>query len=267
MKFAFAIFKDMNESDSRRKFIQVAAMAGFATICFQGFDARGTLPAVRPNRKLKNGAVILFQGDSITDGNRGRNTDPNHIMGHGFAFSIASRIGADYPEKKYQFYNRGISGNKINDLEKRWQTDTLDLKPDVLSMLVGVNDASSIVFKREPQITIENFESTYKSLLNQTLAQFPELIIVLCEPFILQVGRVKENWEAYHADITKRQEVVRKLASEFRAVFVGFQEVFDKACSKAPADYWIWDGVHPTVAGHELMAREWLKQVGKRSSF
>ena len=89
----------------------------------------------------------------------------------------------------------------------------------------------------------------------------------LCEPFILKVGDVKDNWEAYHSDIEQRKAVVRKLAEENDAVFVGFQEVFNKACERAQADYWIWYGVHPTVAGHELMARAWLKQVGKRIKF
>lgn len=216
---------------------------------------------------LKNGAVLLFQGDSITDGNRGRNADPNHIMGHGYAFSIASKIGADYPEKRYQFCNRGISGNKVNDLEKRWQAETLDLKPDVLSILVGVNDSSSVVLRREPLLSVEKYGEIYTSLLEQTKAAFPTILFILCEPFILQVGRVKENWDAYHADIVQRQAIVRKLATKHNAVFVGFQEVFDKACEKAPADYWIWDGVHPTVAGHEIMAREWMKQVEKRIRF
>jgi len=188
-------------------------------------------------------------------------------MGHGYAFSIASRLGADFPEKRLKFFNRGISGNKVNDLATRWQTDTLDLKPDVLSILVGVNDASSIVFKREPLISVEKYEELYRTVLEQTREKLSDIVFVLCEPFILKVGRVKENWDAYSSDIEKRQAVIRKLAREFDAVFVGFQEVFDKACKKAPADYWMWDGVHPTVAGHELMAREWMKQVGKRISF
>jgi lysophospholipase L1-like esterase len=254
-------------TNSRRKFIKGAALTGIAAYCLPSTDAFATASSGNSNPKLKTGAVILFQGDSITDGNRGRNTDPNHIMGHGYAFSIASRVGADYPEKRYQFYNRGISGNKVNDLEKRWQTETLDLKPDVLSILVGVNDSSSVVLKREPFISVEKYEEIYTSLLEQTKVAFPTILFVLCEPFILSVGRVKENWEAYHSDIVQRQAVVRKLATKYNAVFVGFQEVFDQACKKAPADYWIWDGVHPTVAGHELMAREWLKQVGGRISF
>jgi lysophospholipase L1-like esterase len=155
----------------------------------------------------------------------------------------------------------------VNDLEKRWQAETLDLKPDVLSILVGVNDSSSVVLKREPFISVEKYEEIYTSLLEQTKAAFPTILFVLCEPFILKGGRVTENWDAYHSDIIQRQAVVRKLAAKYDTVFVSFQEVFDKACEKAPADYWIWDGVHPTVAGHELMAREWLKQVEKRIRF
>ena len=253
------------ETNSRRKFIKGIALTGVAAVCLPEMSVfAGETNAIQ---KLKDGAVILFQGDSITDGNRGRTADPNHILGHGYQFSIGSRLGANYPEKKYVFYNRGISGNKVIDLEKRWQSDTLDLKPDVLSILVGVNDSSSVVVHWEPVVTVEKYEETYQSLLVQTLAKFPEIVFVLCEPFILPVGRVKENWDTYHSDIVQRQAVVRKLASKYNAVFVAFQEVFDQACEKASADYWIWDGVHPTVAGHELMAREWIRQVEKRIKF
>ena len=251
---------------SRRKFIGNTASAGLAG-CFMPATGALGVNSVQPEKRLKNNAVILFQGDSITDGNRGRNEDPNHIMGHGYAFSIASRVGADFPEKNYKFYNRGISGHKITDLESRWQKDTLDLKPDVLSMLIGVNDAASVIFNRPPVVPVEKYEETYDSLLEQTQSQYPEILFVLCEPFILKVGKVADNLDAYLADISKRREVVKKLAAKFDAVFVPSQEVFNKACEKAPAEYWMWDGVHPTVAGHELLAREWLKQVKSRISF
>ncbi len=252
---------------SRRGFIRSATLTGIAAYCLPQIETFAAIQSEPAKTKLKQGAVILFQGDSITDGNRGRNTDPNHIMGHGYAFSIASRVGADYPEKRYQFYNRGISGNKITDLADRWQTDTLDLKPDVLSILVGINDSNSVILKRDPVVTIEKYEKTYEKLLEQTKSVFPDILFVLCEPFILKVGRIKENWNEYHSDIVQRQAKVRKLAEKYNAVFVGFQEVFDKACEKVPCDYWIWDGVHPTVPGHESMAREWLNQVEKRISF
>ena len=102
--------------------------------------------------------------------------------------------------------------------------------------------------------------------VNSCIVIFPDILFILCEPFILKVGKVKDNWEAYRADMAQRQAIVRKLALQYKAVFVASQEVFDKACEKAPAEYWMWDGVHPTVPGHELLAREWIKQVGKRIS-
>lgn len=254
------------KNNSRRNFLKGMALTGVASLCL---PAAATFASAGSEVKLKarNRMVILFQGDSITDGNRGRNSDPNHIMGHGYAFSIASRLGADFPEKRLMFYNRGVSGNKIVDLEARWQNDTIELNPDVLSILIGVNDSSSVVYKWEPVIPVARYQEGYQSLLEQTKSKFPEIVFVLCEPFILPVGKVKENFDVYHADIVQRQSVVRNLAAKFDAVFVGFQKVFDMACEKAPADYWIWDGVHPTVAGHELMAREWVKMVSNRISF
>ena len=254
------------EPNSRRNFIRGLALTGLATVYLSPMETFAM--DFYNNRKIKpgKGTVILFQGDSITDGNHGRSNDPNHIMGHGYAFSIASRWGAEYPEKRLTFINKGVSGNKISDLASRWQADALDLKPDVMSILIGVNDSSSVVLKWEPIVTVEKYEEIYQSLLDKTKLQFPEIVFVLCEPFILRVGKVKENWDAYKADLTLRQAVVRKLASQYNAVFIGLQEVFNKACEKAPADYWIWDGVHPTVAGHELITREWIRLVGKRIS-
>ncbi len=256
----------MNAS-TRRSFIKKLGLAGAATCCYPGMRLMANINPISEQDRAKKGMVILFQGDSITDGNRGRTADPNHIMGHGYAFSIASRIGADYPEQNYHFINRGISANKIIDLQARWQTDTLDLKPDLLSILIGINDSSSVVVDWKPVVTVEKFEEVYRSLLKETQAQFPDILFVLCEPFILKVGQVKEHWDAYLADVTQRQEVVRKLAKEFTAVYVPFQDVLIKACDRAPADYWIWDGVHPTVAGHELLTREWIKQVETRIKF
>lgn len=254
-------------NNSRRKFIRGVALTGMAAFCLPEMETFASIQSESVKTKLKDGAVILFQGDSITDGNRGRTEDPNHIMGHGYAFSIASRIGADFPEKRYRFYNRGISGNKVSDLEQRWQSDTLDLKPDVLSILVGVNDSNSVIYNRPNPVSVEQYEEIYHELLEKTRSVFPEIILALCEPFVLQVGRMNEKWELSYSDMLKRQEVVRKLSQKYNTVFVGFQEVFDQACEKVPCDYWIWDGVHPTVAGHELMAREWLKQVEKRILF
>lgn len=261
----------MNEvnKSSRRDFLKKAGLISMVAIASPGMLLKAASSKSNSALSIDNkgdGFVFLFQGDSITDGNRGRNTDPNHIMGHGYAFSIASRIGADYPEKKLTFYNRGISGNRVTDLAQRWQKDTLDLKPNVLSILVGINDSSYFIYSKDKAM-VDRYEETYKSLLDQTVQQNPDILFVLCLPFILPVGKVKENWEQYETEVQKRQESIKRIAKSYNALVVDFQQVMTKACDKAPADYWMWDGIHPTVPGHELLAREWIKVVGKKLNF
>jgi len=207
------------------------------------------------------GLTVLFQGDSITDGNRTRNKDWNHVMGHGYAYTIASKLWYEYPDKDFHFFNRGISGNRITHLADRWQIDTLDLNPDLLSILVGINDSSGFI-KGDALCAPDLFEKDYRSLLNLTKERLPHIRLVLCEPFILQVGKVKDNWDAYKKDVVIRQGIVKRLAAEFQAIHIPFQSAFDKALSKAPAEYWIWDGIHPMPAGHELMSRMWIEKVG-----
>ena len=257
---------NQEEKKQRRVFLKKAVITGVGTMFFSKLihanENRSTLSIQNPTKEFR----ILFQGDSITDGNRGRDNDLNHIMGHGYAFSIASRLGADYSEKNLHFYNRGVSGNKITDLAARWQTDTLDIKPDLLSILIGVNDAGS-VFNKKDTVSLEKYEEVYKLLLDQVKEINPEIIFVLNQPFTLPVGNFKDYWEAWHHEIIERQKIVERIAKSYDAIYVRHQDAFDAACKRAPADYWIWDGVHPTVAGHELMAREWINQVKKRLTF
>ena len=242
-------------NNKRRDFIKQAiafsAAAALSPQLLQAMPEGG-------NSKEGDGLTFLFQGDSITDGNRTRNTDWNHVMGHGYQYIIASKLWYDFPEKGLHFFNRGISGSKVIDLAARWQKDTLEIKPDVLSILIGINDISAFI-KGDADFAATQFESGYRSLLNQTKQALPDVQLVLCEPFILQVGQVAERWNDYSSEIQKRQQIVRKLSEEYNTIFVGFQEAFNKALSKAPADYWIWDGVHPMPAGHELMAKEWMR--------
>jgi lysophospholipase L1-like esterase len=224
------------------------------------------MPSKRTETKGGDGFSFLFQGDSITDGNRSRNNDWNHVMGHGYQFIIASKLWYEFPKKGFHFFNRGISGNKVTDLAARWQTDTLDLKPDVLSILIGINDTSAFL-NGNKDYSVEQYGKDYRLLLQQTKQQLPNIQFILCEPFVLPVGRVKEKWEEYSTEVGKRQKIVQQLSKEFNAVFVPLQLAFNKALSKAPADYWIWDGIHPMPAGHELMAIEWLHHVGKKLKF
>lgn len=248
-------------SNSRRDFLKKASLAGVAAIA-----SPALLSASQTNQQYLpdggNGKTILFQGDSITDSGRSFDKDWNHVYGQGYAYLITARTNFDYPGRDYQFLNRGISGNTVNDLAARWQKDTLDLKPDVLSILIGVNDVHRIVMQGDKS-TAEDFGRAYDQLLKSTLAALPDVKLVLLEPFILPLGMVNKNPEAWTAEVQKRQVVVRTLALKFNAIYVPLQDIFNKALQKAPADYWIWDGVHPMPAGHELIAREWLKAAKK----
>ena len=249
----------------RREFLKQAAVIGAGALAFPSLT-QAFPGGAGPTDEKGQGFTFLFQGDSITDGNRSRNNDWNHVMGHGYGYLISSRLWYDHPAKQFHFLNRGISGNKVTDLVNRWQVDTLDLKPDLLSILIGINDGSSAI-GGATEFTIERYENEYRSLLQKTKELLPSVQFVLCEPFVLPVGKVKEKWEAYQSDIAQRQQVVKKLSGEFSAIYVGLQEAFNRALSRAPAEYWIWDGIHPMPAGHELIAREWIGEVGKKLKF
>ncbi|WP_236252750.1 SGNH/GDSL hydrolase family protein [Echinicola sp. 20G] len=257
----------MSNSSSRRNFIKSVTLTGLGTGMIP-FEVLSMDTLTKPHLKSdKSGMKVLFQGDSITDGNRGRTEDLNHIMGHGYAFSVASRIGADFPEKHWEFFNRGISGNTVVDLQERWTKDALALKPDLLSVLVGINDAGQHVRNPEKGAQLALFEETYRDILQQSWEQNPDLVIVLGLPFVYPVGKRVEHWSIYEKDVLQRQEIVKQLADEFGTLLVDYPAAFDKAMEKAPAEYWIWDGVHPTVAGHEVMTKAWLDTVADKFSF
>ncbi len=216
-------------------------------------NAQQPLPFLQPHD------VVLFQGDSITDGGRQRTgSDYNHIMGQDYAYILAAQIGSQSPERELVFLNRGISGNRVPDLEARWQDDTIALHPQLLSILIGVNDLLS---QGERAVTVEQFEASYDKLLAETIAALPTTKIVLGEPFLLPVGKQKADFAANMIEMKKRQAVVDRLAAKYHLPVVHYQQAFDAACAKAPPEHWSWDGVHPTYAGHGLMAQEWLKTV------
>jgi lysophospholipase L1-like esterase len=213
-----------------------------------------TIPTSKANK------VILFQGDSITDGNRGRDEDPNHILGHSYAYIIGGKLGNERAEQNLVFYNRGISGDRISDLYARWNEDAISLQPNVISILIGVNDLWKIM-NGEPSGVTDRFERAYRHVLEETGEVLPQTKLILCEPFILNTGAPSEQWAEWEAKITHYQTVVKQLAEEFNAVFVPLQKALNEATNRADAAYWLWDGVHPTAAGHDLIAGEWLKVV------
>lgn len=203
---------------------------------------------------------MLFQGDSITDGNWGRDYDLNHIHGHGYVYLIAAELGFELAETRPQFINRGISGNRTSDLYSRWNEDVISLQPDLISILVGVNDASQII-SGAPGGATDRFEKAYRCLLEETKEVLPECGVVLCEPFVLKTGKTVEHWKQWRQRLDEYSQVVTKLANDYETLFVPLQNSFDTAAKRIDTDYWIWDGIHPTTAGHRLIAREWLKVV------
>jgi lysophospholipase L1-like esterase len=208
---------------------------------------------------FKENARILFQGDSITDGERNRNDCPHLLLGQGYQFIIAARFSALYPERKVTFINRAVSGNNVKTMAARWQTDTLDTKPDLLSILIGIND-SGIGGGDERKVPLDQYEEVYDKLLTDVRAANPNIRLVLGEPFYLPKEGHKEGDERKQ-DIRLRQAIVAKLANKYQAALVKYQKVFDDACKRAPAQFWAADGVHPTYSGHQLMADEWVRTV------
>jgi lysophospholipase L1-like esterase len=226
--------------------------------------AANTLPqpaaAADEAGKLSEGAVILLQGDSITDAGRDRRRgNPNDAtgLGRGYPYLLGGALLADYPEMQLKVYNRGISGHKVPDLAARWQQDAVDLKPTILSILIGVNDIWHKLNGRYDG-TVDTYETGYRELLQRTLDEIPGVRIVICEPFVLRCGAVNDTW---FPEFDQRRAVARQLADELNLTFVPFQTMFDEAVESAPPAYWAGDGVHPTLAGHALMAKTWREVV------
>lgn len=243
----------------RRQFIG-SALASGGVLAAASACPKPVLAAERAP-KLPEGAVILLQGDSITDAGRNRkSTRANDAaaLGRGYPCLLGGALLADYPKLQLKIYNRGISGNKVPDLAGRWQQDAVDLKPAILSILIGVNDIWHKLNGRYDG-TIATYETGYRELLQRTLAEIPGVKIVVCEPFVLRCGAVNDTW---FPEFDQRRAVAKKLADELKLTFVPFQTMFNKAVEAAPPTYWTGDGVHPTLAGHALMAKTWREVVG-----
>jgi len=244
---------------TRRTFMRSTVVAGGA------LAASAVLPQSRAvaaaEAELEPGSVVLFQGDSITDAGRDRRSQgANHwsALGRGYPCLLAGALLADHPGAQLKVYNRGISGHKVPDLAARWQEDAVGLEPKVLSILVGVNDIWHKLAGRYDG-SVDDYETGYRALLERTLKEIPGVRIVVCEPFALRCGAVNDRW---FPEFDQRRAVAKKLAEEMKLTFVPFQSMFDEATKQAPPPYWAGDGVHPTLAGHALMAKTWREAVG-----
>ncbi len=252
---------------TRRVFIHQAALATAALAAVPA-AVSASVARGKNKRKMQSGKVslpaggtILFQGDSITDAGREKVKElPNNSssFGGGYAFLAAAHILDRFSGTEPLVYNRGISGNKVYQLAERWQKDCLDLKPDLLSILIGIND---YWHKRNGKYegTVAVYEEDYRKLLALTRQALPGVTLVICQPFALPgTSAVDDSWVE---PVRAYQEVAYKLSKETGAIWVPFQEVFDEAIRRSPATHWSADGVHPSMAGAHLMAEAWLKSV------
>ncbi len=262
--------QSVNTNDlSRRGFFKISG----ATL---GAASLATLPlatqaadAWPPNGRslISKGDVVLFQGDSITDAGRSRDKDktsaPNNQpgLGTGYAWLAAAELLVGRPEDGLKVFNRGISGNKVFQLAERWAAECLDLKPNVLSILIGVND---FWHTQNPALnykgTVEIYERDYLALLERTKKALPKVKLVLCEPFVLRCGAVTAQW---FPEFDRYRAAAKRVAEKHRTTFVPFQTMFDEAVNCAPAEHWAGDGVHPSPAGASLMAYFWLRTVNR----
>ena len=214
---------------------------------------------------------ILFQGDSITDGNRykdpGSRWDLNHQIGHTYVYPIVGKLGYMYPGK-YVFINRGVSSDSVELAAARWQKDTLDENPDILSILLGINNSRQL----DTDENIRSFTEVYRSLLTSAREHNPDLKLILIEPFYFPVSEEqKATYDDFIPHFRRRQDAVRCLAEDFGAVFVPLQKevedliartspvLLENGCQISPAAYWLWDGVHPTEPLHWFIAEKWLE--------
>lgn len=206
--------------------------------------------------------TILFFGDSITD--CGRNREDLGSLGLGHAFFVKLQLGTDFPNE-YKFINKGINGNRVIDLYKRYKDDFVSHNPDYASIYIGVNDVWRGFLPVNDGLTNERYEEVYTSLLDEIKEACPNTKLMLIAPFILE-GKETSNTEAepdrferFKKGVEEKAAIVKKLALKYNLPLIELQPVFDEACKLAPRSYWILDGIHPTFNGQELIKREWVK--------
>ena len=206
--------------------------------------------------------TILFQGDSITDAGRSREDD--NWSGVGYPTMVKGQLGHENPAK-YEFLNRGISGNRVVDLYARIKSDILNLKPDYMSILIGVNDVwHELNYKNG--VAADKFEKIYSMLIEEVKEALPNIKIMILEPFVLEGPATKssedepDKWNIFDREVRERAKRSRAIAEKYGLTFVPLQNKFDEALKYAPTEYWLCDGVHPTAMGHNLIKTEWLKK-------
>jgi lysophospholipase L1-like esterase len=250
----------MNSNYGRRSFLKTASAGGALAL---SQIVSSAYAESKPGKiSLRKEDVVLFQGDSITDAGRNREEkgfNNTRALGNGYALLASSRLLHEHADKTLQIANRGISGNKVYQLAERWDEDCLNLKPAVLSILIGVNDFWHTL-NGDYTGTIETYRTDLNNLLDRTKQKLPGVKLIIGEPFaVTGVKAVDSQW---FPRFDEYRQAAREIAGKFQAVFIPYQSIFDKATKTAPGVYWTHDGVHPSLAGSQLMAEAWLKAIG-----
>lgn len=206
--------------------------------------------------RLKKNSTVLLQGDSITDAER----DKSRLNSYGFGYAqiIAGWIGYRFSAGNVTVINKGLSGNRVIDLRNRWKEDCLDLKPSLVSVMIGINDTWRR-YDSNSITTPEDFERDYDYILGQ-VRDVLHADIILMEPFLVNTKPEFEKWRK--EDLGPKQEVVKKLANKYKAVHIPLDKLFAEAQRKREPAFWAGDGIHPEAPGHALIAQNWLKVVG-----
>ena len=199
--------------------------------------------------------TILFQGDSITDA--GRSTENDLNLGYGYPTLVSGQLGIEYVNQ-YRMLNRGVSGDRIIDLYARIKADIMNLKPDIMSILIGVNDVGREIYEHNGMDADKSFK-VYSMLIEEIKEALPDAKIMILEPFILKGTATEIYWEEFQSGVLERARMEKEVAIKYDLQFVSLQNRFDEAAMMAPNEYWLWDGIHPTIAGHEIIKREWMK--------
>ncbi len=234
--------------------------------------------------RLEKNTKLLFWGDSITDGGRKRSMDGNHILGHGYQSIIASKLGYENIENMPRFINKGASGETIAQLYARIKQDVIDNKPDIISILAGINDIN----KRQGmpyKSTTDNYIRVYQMIIDDIRENLNDPVLIICEPFFLELRKSEAPYqntpyalcepyfepahnslndkifEERRREISYMQRELKLFALKNNCIYVTLQNEFFEMAKKAAPEYLIWDSVHPTITGHELIARRWLETV------
>jgi lysophospholipase L1-like esterase len=249
-----------NQNNSRRSFIKKAVAGTFAAVSIPEILA-AAVPKGGPRIKLLKDQTILFQGDSITDAGRNREDagfNNARALGTGYAMLAGAQLLLKYAQLNLKIYNKGISGNKVYQLAERWDKDCIALKPDIVSILIGVND---IWHKLDGTYdgTLEIYRRDYIALLDRTRKALPGVKLIIGEPFgVRGVKAVDDRW---YPEFYEYQKAAREIAAQFGAAFIPYQAVYDEAQKRAPGVYWTGDGVHASLAGACLMAQAWQETI------